>query len=162
MSRAFVKESDLEDLDPLPERTHSDFPNYISREGLSVLEDRVTRLGQNIAALKDSDQLVAGSQLAVLQRDLRYYEERLRRAIRVDPPHQCRQVKFGHTVTLIDAQDNIYTFTLVGEDESDVDNGRISWATPVARLLINREAGDEIAWPRGDGTLTVEIIDIKL
>lgn len=162
MSRAFVKESDVEDLHPLPERTHSDFPNYISREGLGALQDRVTRLRTKSAELKNSDQFDATSRLAILQRDLRYFEERLRRAITVDPPDQCQRVKFGHTVTLVDAQDNVFTFTLVGEDESNVDAGRISWATPIARLLVNREVGDEVAWPRGDGTLVVEIIEIKL
>jgi len=161
MSRAFVKESDLEDLDLLPERMHSDLPNYITREGLRILEDKVSRLLENMVVLKASDQFEAGSQLAVLQRDARYYEERLRRAIVVDPPDQCRQVKFGHTVTLADALENIYTFTLVGEDEADVDHGRISWATPIARRLVNREVGDEIVWPRADGVLAVEITDIK-
>ena len=161
MSRAFVKESDLEDLEQLPERTHSDLPNYITRQGVSHLERRITQLRKTIERLKASDQIDTKSQLAHAQRDLRYFEERLRRAIPVDPSEQFEQVKFGHTVTLIDAEGSEYKFTLVGEDEIDIDAGRISWASPIAKQLLNREVGDEILWTRGEHQLTVEIIEIS-
>ena len=45
--------------------------------------------------------------------------------------------------------------------EIDIDCGRISWASPIARLLTGREVGDEIAWPRGGKEVTVEIIAIS-
>ena len=102
MSRAFVKESDLEDLDQLPERTHSDLPNYITHEGLANLRQNIKQLNKSIEQLSSSDQFDAKSQLACAQRDRRYFEERLQRAIPVDPPVQFDKVKFGHTVTLLD------------------------------------------------------------
>ena len=79
MSRAFVKESDIEDLDQLPERTHSDLPNYITRAGLVHLEQIITQLKQTIGQLKSSDQLDAKSKLAHALRDLHYFEERFYR-----------------------------------------------------------------------------------
>ena len=161
MSRAFVKESDLEDLDQLPERTHSDLPNYITHEGLAHLEQTIEQLKQTIEQLSSSDQLDAKSQLAYAQRDLRYFEERLQRAIPVDPPEQFDRVRFGHTVTLLDSGSAEYKFTLVGEDEIDIDAGRISWASPIAKQLINREVGDEILWQRGEEQLNVEIFEIS-
>lgn len=161
MSRAFVKESDLEDLDPLPERTHSDLPNYITQQGLTDLEQRISHLQKTIEQLKSSEQLDARSHLARAQRDLRYYEERLRRAIAVDIQSQFEQVKFGHTVTLADAKGARYQFTLVGEDEIDIDAGRISWASPIAKRLINRAVGEEIIWTREYDQLTLEIIQIS-
>lgn len=161
MNRAFVKESDLEDSGELPERAHSDNPNYITRSGLARLEREVSRLRRDIEALKASEQLDAGSKLKTAQRDLRYFEERLRRAIPVDPPQDCDRVRFGHTVRLKDADGRVYEFTLVGEDEIDVESGRISWASPIARLLVNRQVGDELEWPRGDQRLVVEIDAIR-
>ena len=161
MSRAFVKESDLEDLDQLPERTHSDLPNYITHEGLAYLGQTIKHLKQSIEQLSSSDQFDAKSQLAYAQRDLRYFEERSQRAIPVDPPEQFDQVRFGHTVTLLDSGGSEYTFTLVGEDEIDIDAGRISWASPIAKQLINREVGDEILWKRGEKQLKVEIVEIS-
>ena len=161
MSRAFVKESDLEDLDQVPERTHSDLPNYITREGLAHLEQTIDQLKQTIEQLSSSDQLDAKSQLAYAQRDLRYFEERSQRAIPLDPPEQFDRVRFGHSVTLLDSGGASYKFTLVGEDEIDIDAGRISWASPIARQLTNREVGDEILWQRGEEQLNVEIVEIS-
>ena len=161
MSRAFVKESDLEDLDQLPERTHSDLPNYITRKGLAHLEQRIAHLRKTIEHLRKSDEIDTKPQLSYAQRDLRYYEERLRRAIPIDPSEQFEQIRFGHTVTLMDTEGSEYKFTLVGEDEIDIDSGRISWAAPIAKQLLNREVGDEIVWSRGVNPITVEIIDIS-
>lgn len=160
MSRAFIKESDLEDLDPLPERTHSDLPNYITHEGLNELKRRISNLKDTVARLRSSDQFDAPSHLAYAQRDLGFYEERLRRAIPVDPPKQFETVRFGHTVTLADANGRRYRFTLVGEDETDVEAGRISWASPIATQLLNCRLEDEIIWTRGSDRLVLEIIEI--
>lgn len=161
MSRAFVKESDLEDLEQLPERTHSDLPNYITRAGLVNLEQIIKQLKQTIEQLESSDQLDAKSKLSHALRDLRYFEERLQRAIPLDSPKQLDQVRFGHTVTLSDSGGVEYKFTLVGEDEIDIDAGRISWASPIGKQLINREVGDEILWTRGEEQLPVEIVEIS-
>lgn len=161
MNRAFVKESDVEDRDTVPERTHSDLPNYITRRGLSALENAVANLRQLVEDAKSSDRLEIKSQLAGARRDLNYLEERLRRAIPVDPPTQNDHVEFGHTVSVVDENDKHYQFTLVGEDEIDIENGCISWASPIAKNLVGREIGDEIVWPKVGEALLVEITAIE-
>ena len=160
MGRAFVKESDVEEPEQLPERIHSDLPNYITAAGLAELDAQIQALRKTTAELKSSDQLDAKSQLAHAQRDLRYFEERLQRAIEVDPPQNNERIQFGHTVRLVDDDGTEYTFTLVGEDEIDIDAGRISWASPIGKALTGREEGDEVVWPRGDHELQVEIVAI--
>lgn len=61
-------------------------------------------------------------------------------------------VKFGATVTLADEEtDEEQTFQIVGEDEADVSQGRLSVTSPLARALIGKQIGEsvEVATPRG-------------
>src|ERR1700757_3633346 len=62
-------------------------------------------------------------------------------------------IKFGATVTLADEEtDEEQTFKIVGEDEADIRNGRLSVTSPLARALIGKGEGDgvEVATPRGN------------
>jgi len=62
-------------------------------------------------------------------------------------------VKFGATVTLADEEtDEEQTFRIVGEDEADISNGRLSVTSPLARALIGKSKGDsvEVSTPRGN------------
>lgn len=61
-------------------------------------------------------------------------------------------VKFGAKVTLADEDtDEEQTFQIVGEDEADVSQGRLSVTSPLARALIGKGKGDsvEVSTPRG-------------
>src|SRR5271167_4835980 len=62
-------------------------------------------------------------------------------------------VKFGATVTLADEEtDEKQTFRIVGEDEADIKNGRLSVTSPLARALIGKSKGDsvEVSTPRAN------------
>ena len=61
-------------------------------------------------------------------------------------------VKFGARVTLADEEtDEEQTFQIVGEDEADIKQGRLSVTSPLARALIGKSKGDsvEVSTPRG-------------
>ncbi|MBV8493225.1 MAG: transcription elongation factor GreA [Alphaproteobacteria bacterium] len=67
-------------------------------------------------------------------------------------------VKFGATVTLADEEtDEEQTFRIVGEDEADIRNGRLSVTSPLARALIGKGEGDsvEVSTPRGNKSYEV-------
>jgi len=67
-------------------------------------------------------------------------------------------IKFGATVTLADEEsDEEQTFRIVGEDEADVKDGRLSVTSPLARALIGKGQGDsvEVATPRGNKSYEV-------
>ena len=73
-------------------------------------------------------------------------------------------VKFGATVTLIDEDtDEKVKYRIVGEIESDVKQGRISIASPIARARIGKSKGDtvEVTTPRGSRSYEVVKIDWK-
>ena len=96
MSRAFVKESDGDDVvNALPERIHSDVPNYISRNGLVRLQAKVRQLEAELTTLNTSPSIDKPSQIERIKQDLRYYQERVRRAIPTDTPETPDFVKFG-------------------------------------------------------------------
>src|SRR4051812_22942370 len=164
MSRAFVKESD-DDLSAgeLPERPVPAHPNYVTAKGLELLQTRVRELSDRHEQLKREapDDSEAKQKLREVERDLRYFRAQLERAAVVDTAHQPRdEVHFGAVVKIEDEDGNVQTFTLVGDDEADVAQGRISWASPLARAMIGAKSGDSVVWSRPAGETEVSIVDI--
>jgi transcription elongation factor GreA len=71
-------------------------------------------------------------------------------------------IKFGATVRLADEEtDEEQTYKIVGEDEADIRNGRLSVTSPLARALIGKEKGDsvEVSTPRGQKSYEVVTVD---
>lgn len=73
-------------------------------------------------------------------------------------------IKFGATITLVDedtAENHIYQ--IVGGDEADIRNGKLSITSPLARALIGKTMGDmvEVAAPGGSRAYTVLKVDFK-
>jgi transcription elongation factor GreA len=102
---------------------------------------------------------------ATLEGRIRYLEHRIGAAQVIDPADiKSTKVGFGATVTVLDVDnDEETTYVLVGEDESDVDAGRISIRSPIARVLLGREKGDGavLKLPKGDRELEVVSVAYK-
>jgi transcription elongation factor GreB len=158
MNRAFVKEPDEgAPAEGLPERQISEQPNYVTPAGLRQLEARVGELETRRLELLDGDD--PGDELAYVDRDLRYYTARLESAIPVDLARQPRRkVAFGAAVTVSQPGGKRQTFTIVGEDEADLKDGKISYASPLAEALLEARVGNKVVWrrPAGNIELTVE------
>ena len=72
------------------------------------------------------------------------------------------KVIFGSTVELLDAQtDKETTYRIVGEDEADINAGLISYSSPIARALIDKNEGDEISFAAPAGDKHYEIIEVR-
>lgn len=70
-------------------------------------------------------------------------------------------VKFGATVTLADEDtDEEITYQIVGQDESDIKEGRLSITSPLARALIGKQVGDTVEVATPGGSKSYEIIDV--
>ncbi len=164
MSRAFVKESD-ESLpaDELPERPLAPHPNSVTPAGLVALRDRLHELQIQRDALKaqtDDDPLARQRRLEA-ERDLRYVNAQIERAIVVDPAQQPRdEAHIGAQVTIRDDGGREQTFAIVGDDEADLAQGKISWASPLAKALNGARVGDTVTWRRPDGAVEVEVAAI--
>lgn len=162
MSRAFVKESD-EDLvsDELPERPQSPYPNYVTPAGLARLQAQYAALQERRAGLVAADDPLSKQHLRQVQRDLRYFQQRLESAILVEVSSQPRdEVHFGAMVDVADENGERHTFNIVGEDEADVGAGKISWASPLGKAMIGSKVGDYVIWKRPAGDTGLEILAI--
>ena len=72
------------------------------------------------------------------------------------------KVIFGVTVTLINLEtEQSVTYQIVGEDEADVKNGKISVTSPIARGLIGKEEGDEVSVTTPGGVVEYEIDSVE-
>jgi transcription elongation factor GreB len=162
MSRAFVKEPDEgAPAEDLPERQISEHPNFVTPAGLEQLEDAVGRLETRRLELLEQDGDPA-DELTYVDRDLRYFTARLESAVPVDMERQPRRkVAFGAAVTLSQPGGKRQTFTIVGEDEADLTEGKISYVSPLAEALMDARPGKTVLWrrPAGNIQLTVEEID---
>ncbi|MBK5910570.1 transcription elongation factor GreA [Rhodothalassium salexigens] len=91
-------------------------------------------------------------------------EDKLSRAEVIDPAQLSGdKVMFGATVTLIDEDDKTVVYQIVGAEEADVKQGRLSYTAPLARALIGRRPGDEVEvnTPSGEKYYEIEKIEFK-
>jgi transcription elongation GreA/GreB family factor len=163
VNRAFVKDpDDAGRPEEVPERPQSPHPNYVTPVGLRQLEAQAVDLSALRNRLREAGKLADPNEMARVQRDLRWVEGRLQRAIRVDPADQPPdQVRFGVTVEVQDEEGRVETYCIVGEDEADAALGKISWISPLAEALLHAEPGDEVVWRRPAGRKRLEVLAIR-
>jgi transcription elongation factor GreA len=72
------------------------------------------------------------------------------------------KVAFGSKVKLLDLDtDEEKTYTLVGPDETDAKNGKISITSPVGKALVGKREGDEVMIKAPAKTFNYEVINIS-
>ena len=70
------------------------------------------------------------------------------------------RVVFGATVT-IERNGESRTWRIVGENEADVESGKISYKSPLGKALIGRHEGEEAVVPAPSGNQTWEIVEVR-
>lgn len=72
------------------------------------------------------------------------------------------RVIFGATVTIMNlATEEEVTYQLVGEDEADIKQNKLSVTSPIAHALITKEEGDEVTVQTPSGVVKYEIVEVK-
>ena len=151
MSSAFVKEPEGgEAFEDLPDRPISPHPNFVTPEGLALIEAELTRLHEEHAAAQVADDKIA---LAKTARDLRYWSARRASAQVVRPPADATEVHFGSTVTIEREDGRRQTYRIVGEDEADPAKGTISYVSPLARALTGKKVGEVVRAGNSDAEI---------
>ncbi len=154
MSRAFVKEGEGQEFDVLPELVVSPHRNFVTPEGLALIEGKLTHLESELSTARAAaDRGV----IARAERDLRYWRQRRVSAEVIEPDVSTQVVRFGSRVRLVTPDGDAVSFRIVGEDEADPKRGLVSYVSPLAEELLGSEVGDEIKF-RGD---TAELVSIS-
>ncbi|MBI5610126.1 MAG: transcription elongation factor GreA [Deltaproteobacteria bacterium] len=108
-------------------------------------------------AAKERQAMIAGT--------MQMLETSIATATVIDPKTLSgSRVVFGATVTVTDVDtEQEFVYQIVGDPEADLKQGLISISSPIARSLIGREAGDEIAatMPGGKRTFAIEKVEFK-
>ena len=179
MSKAFTKETDntddeVEEADALP----SHVKNYVTPAGLAALQEEFRKLlyeerpkvveivswaAGNGDRSENGDYIYGKKRLREIDSRVRYLTKRIESAEPVDPERQknLEQVFFGATVEYERKDGAQQTVTIVGVDEANVANGKISWLSPVARALMKAHVGDVIEFRTPSGPETVEVLSIE-
>ena len=150
MSRAFVKEDDSGGIEPLPDRAISPHPNVVTPEGLADIDAHLAELQhRHGTALKTEDRAALG----VIARDMRYWSARRASAQVVKAPEAPSEVAFGTTVTIERGDGRRQTWRIVGEDEAEPAQGRLSYVSPVAQALKGKRVGDVVRAGNSDAEI---------
>lgn len=181
MNKAFVRENDDADDDDDLEPEQLKVPggkNYITRAGYQALRDELSHLldverpevvqvvswaASNGDRSENGDYLYGKKRLREIDRRIRFLIRRIDRAEVVEPSahHGNDQVFFGATVTYSEPDGTERRVQIVGVDETDPLAGKISWISPVARVLIKAREGDEVSLmtPQGRMELLIELVE---
>jgi transcription elongation factor GreB len=154
----------------------SEGKNYITRAGYRRLQDELARLWKverppvvatvawaagNGDRSENGDYIYGKRKLREIDRRIRYLSKTLDRAVIVDNAGRKHdRVFFGATVTVADESGEEREVTIVGVDELDSGDARVSWRAPLARALLKARVGDVVTVraPRGAGRLEVVAI----
>jgi len=159
MSRAFVKENDLEHAGiDIPERPISQEKNYVTPVGLGELKSMLDKLDSERQSFVGNEKSDIKQKKMRIERDIRYLSARLKSAILINPLTQNNElVLFSARVEVLTGSNKKKYFEIVGEDEVNIKENKISYLSPLAKLLIGSRVDDEVVWnkPSGNEILTI-------
>ena len=146
MSRGFVKEDDQEEIPMVPPR--ADLPdgvtNYVTQNGLHQLLEEKKALQIEKEQLSPENEKERRIALNLINAKLQLLNERISNAKVVDVQEQPKEeVRFGALVSVrIGNAKLTQEYQIVGVDEADIAKQKISFLSPIARLLISKRVGD--------------------
>jgi transcription elongation factor GreA len=150
----------------------------ITVNGAKILEDELNRLKgivrprivNDIATAREHGDLkenaeyhAAKEEQAFVEGRIQEIESKLSRLQIIDvkqlnPDGRC---VFGTTINLLNlSDDSEISYQIVGEDEADIDQGKISCHSPIAKALLGNKEGDEVTVKAPKGDILYEILEI--
>lgn len=152
--------------------------NYVTPGGYGRLKNELSRLldverpelvrvvawaASNGDRSENGDYLYGKKRLREIDRRIHYLTKRLDESVVVDPVQRgdTEQIFFGATVDYADAEGREHTVSIVGVDEADPSRGRVSWMSPIARVLLKKQTGDTVQLQTPGGLAELEILDVR-
>jgi transcription elongation factor GreB len=172
MSRGFVKEDDQEEIPLVPPRP--DLPegvsNYMTPTGMEELHAEKQALideKNSIEATTEQDKRVASN---FINAKIHLLEERMATAKIVELSEQPKdEVRFGASITLTIGNESKSSvskgkpqdYQIVGVDEADISKGKISFISPIAKILIGKKVGEKAILKLARENRVFEVMKIK-
>ena len=151
--------------------------NYITPGGYRRLQEELARLwkverpamvttvawaASNGDRSENGDYIYGKRKLREIDRRIRYLSKTLERAAVVDNSGKThQQVHFGATVTILYESGDEREVTIVGVDELDSGDRRVSWRSPLAKALLTAKVGDTVTLRAPRGLENLEIIAVR-
>jgi transcription elongation factor GreB len=154
-------------------------PNYITPAGAKKLQEDLAQLFksrpkvvQDVADAaaqgdrsENAEYIYGKKKLREIDRKIHWLTKRLESAQVVDPNERPEgerdRVFFGATVEVEDEDGKTSRYTIVGEDEIDTPKGRISYKSPLARVLFKKKEGDTVLFRKPAGEIELTILSIS-
>lgn len=178
MNKAFVKESDEDDeLDTATPAIPAGAKNYITPTGHQRIKNELLHLidvdrpevvrivswaAGNGDRSENGDYIYGKRRLREIDRRIRFLTKRLDIAEVVDPSVHFGhdQIFFGATIVYENQSGKVVTVTIVGIDEIDPLQGKISWISPVARALTKAHEGESVTLKTPSGIDELIILEV--
>lgn len=155
-----------------------DNKNYITIAGYAVLREELHNLvtkerphyvhlvnwaASNGDRSENADYQYGKKKLREIDKRIHQLTKKIEHAEVVDPRvHNGKEtVFFGAKVTVIRNNDQEQIVTIVGQDEIDPQNNKISWTSPLAKMLLRKNLGDVFSFTSPQGHEEVEIVEIE-
>jgi transcription elongation factor GreB len=151
--------------------------NYITPGGYRRLQDELAHLWKverppvvatvtwaagNGDRSENGDYIYGKRRLREIDRRIRYLSKSLDRATVVDNAGKTHdRVRFGATVTIANEAGEEREVTIVGVDELDSGDARVSWRSPLARALLTAKVGDTVTLRAPRGPERLEIVGLR-
>jgi transcription elongation factor GreB len=152
-------------------------PNYITPAGFARLREELAHLWKverppvvatvawaagNGDRSENGDYIYGKQKLRQIDRRIRYLSKRLDSAVVVDNAGKAHErVYFGATVTFAHEGGDERTVTIVGVDELDAGDSRISWRSPMATAMLKARVGDVVTLRTPRGPERIEVLAIR-
>jgi len=164
MSRGFVKEDDQEEVPLVPKRAFlpPGVTNFVTQDGMNQLlaeKEMLVNEKNNLNSANENEKRIA---LNYINAKLQLLNSRIAEAKIINLNEQPQnEIRFGATITLrTEASKKIQTFQIVGVDEADISKGKVSFVSPIARVLINKKTGDKVVLKQTGKDIVFEVINI--
>lgn len=165
MSRGFVKEEDQEETPLVPPR--ADLPdgvtNYITENGMTeMLAERQALIDEKVAldASLEQEKRIASN---FINAKINLLDERISTAKIISLREQPKdEIRFGATVTLkIGKSSKFQTYQIVGVDEADIAKNKISFISPIAKILIGKKVSEKAILKLAKEDRVFEVMEIS-
>ncbi len=165
MSRGFVKEDDQEEVPIVPQRAYlpAGATNFVTPSGMNQLLAEQQMLIDEKNDLKNTSDDEKRITLNYINAKLQLLNNRIAEAKVINLKEQPQnEIRFGALITLkTEGGDKNQTFQIVGVDEANISEGKVSFIAPLAKVLINKKIGDKVKLTQAGKDIVFEIIDIS-